>query len=97
MKTATINNAPNSLLFASNLHGRLKDEIIGRIEIFLLDPNHNNWKDIRGIIITNNFISIWNAVCDLDESYTESSITPAAEIVIQAINNKVFKRVLNYN
>lgn len=63
-----------ALLFAENFHGKLKPEIIKRVERFLNKPSTDTWEDIAGIIISKRqgIITIWNAVIAYDQTFPMS-------------------------
>lgn len=55
---------------AENLYGKLSDSIVDRILNYIENPNFDNWDDIQSLIINRNFTTIWQAVLELDPSFT---------------------------
>jgi len=94
-----------ALLFATNMFGTLKPEIIKRINKFLRKPTVEAWEDIHCIIIdgSGKITTIWNAVIKQDpffprygrrtnsagEILREWERIPSPDDVITAINKSV--------
>lgn len=100
-----------ALQFATNMHGKLKPEIIKRVERYLRKQTFDTWDDIAGIIIDNTgrMKTIWNAVIEANpffprygrrtnregEILREWEQKPTPEELITAINKAIFKTELN--
>lgn len=107
----TKHTAPLALQFATNMNGRLSEEIIKRIEKFLKRPSFNAWDDIHGIIIGGEARTrtIWQALLQIDPTFPrrgrsedmkgrvikEWERIPTPQDVIEAINHVVMKSYLN--
>ena len=56
-----------------NMFGEsIKPEYQKRVKKFLDNPNFDTWDDIKGIIISTNMDSIWNAVIKFDPTFPRS-------------------------
>lgn len=100
-----------AMQFATSMTGRVKPEIIKRVQRYLRRPTFENWDDISGIIIDGRgrMKTIWNAVIEANpffprygrrtnregEILREWEQKPTPEELITAINKVIFKTELN--
>jgi hypothetical protein len=96
---------------AENMFGKIKPEIIRRINKYIKNPTTAGWEDIHCIIIdrTGRMKTIWNAINDIDPFFPrygrrtdiygnilrDWEQTPSPEKVIEAINKCVLGKELN--
>lgn len=60
---------PSVLDNCENLYGRIDPRIKNRIKKFIKHSTPDNWSDISGIVINDNFETIWQAVSKLDPTF----------------------------
>lgn len=91
---------PISLNFATNMFGKLKPEIIERLEKVIENPCQETWEDTYCIVLNSKgrMCTLWNAVLYVDPSFIRGKKhdapwdkIPTKETIKEAINYAVFE------
>lgn len=74
----------NVLDNCENIFGKLKPDIRKRVRNYTNNPTPDNWDDIKGIIISDKFESIWQSIMAMDSTFPRTgSVTDEKENIIK--------------